>query len=464
MTARTLRSFPRAGPRLLLAPAAALLLASPALAADGLRTAAGALEALAAGQTAALTVYSRMTGAGAVGLVQLAPAVDVAPPGAGPEDLPASAPTTPPVACRTDSPTSCAVQATIGTAVVLAPSSVSNAAFVSWSGCSSITPAGPDVPSPRCNVAFSSARSVTANFKPATFTLTAKTYPALTPTFAPPYLGWLQAPTDPALDCQSGNPAYVACSGRAANGSTVVVTAVPGPLSRVTSWSGCTPVDATTCAAAMTVDRTVSATFGAADVVVTAAIQGSGAIAAPAGGDVVDGMSCPGDCSAAVVPGGSITLTATPGAGAQFAGWTGCASTTPVCTLSALLAPVAVAATFTSATCSSCHGVPPPAPHIPSLACGACHPGFTSTAVNAAVHMNGTLDVTCLACHGYPPPAPHAERQDCWTCHLGYENGPDPVLHRNGRVDPRHSDVFGEACPTPGATPACVTCHPCIAR
>ena len=35
--------------------------------------------------------------------------------------------------------------------------------------------------------------------------------------------------------------------------------------------------------------------------------------------------------------------------------------------------------------------------------CGNCHAGYTQTSVNAATHMNGTVDVgalTCSSCHG----------------------------------------------------------------
>jgi predicted CxxxxCH...CXXCH cytochrome family protein len=44
--------------------------------------------------------------------------------------------------------------------------------------------------------------------------------------------------------------------------------------------------------------------------------------------------------------------------------------------------------------CGTCHGVPPPAPHSTSTACGSCHTGYTSTSVNLALHIDGTLDVT----------------------------------------------------------------------
>jgi predicted CxxxxCH...CXXCH cytochrome family protein len=53
--------------------------------------------------------------------------------------------------------------------------------------------------------------------------------------------------------------------------------------------------------------------------------------------------------------------------------------------------------------CGACHGVPPPAPHAQSTNCGGCHDGYTSTAVNKALHLNGVLNVssaTCTACHG----------------------------------------------------------------
>jgi DnaJ-class molecular chaperone len=77
--------------------------------------------------------------------------------------------------------------------------------------------------------------------------------------------------------------------------------------------------------------------------------------------------------------------------------------------------------------------------------------------------MNGTVDVTCTSCHGHPPVEPHVVREDCGTCHgAAYATGVDPVLHQNGRVDPRHSDTYGDVCPGVDATPACVQCHPCV--
>lgn len=402
----------------LLAVTVGLLTSGPALATSLVHSASTSLAALASAQTANVTVYARMSGAGAVGRVGLAPAVDLDPPGPGPEDLPASAPTTPAISCRTDGATGCVGQATLGTTVVLQPADVSNATFVGWSGCSAI--AGTGFAS-RCSVSVTAARTVTANFKPATYALTAKTYPVPTATFTPPYGGRLQAPATPAIDCQSGSTTYTACTGRVANGAPIVVTAVPAAGSKVTTWTGCTTTSGATCTiAAMTSAKIVSATFGAANVVVSAQVTGSGTVSAPLGGAVVDAMSCPDDCSAAVTNGGSIQLTATPAPGSELAGWTGCASTTNVCTLANLTAPAAVTATFRSASCDSCHGIPPVAPHVARTDCGTCHPGYTSSAVAPASHMNGA-------------------------------------------VDPRHEDVLGDACTTdPEVVARCKTCHPCF--
>ncbi|HSB20657.1 MAG TPA: CxxxxCH/CxxCH domain-containing protein [Anaeromyxobacteraceae bacterium] len=65
--------------------------------------------------------------------------------------------------------------------------------------------------------------------------------------------------------------------------------------------------------------------------------------------------------------------------------------------------PVWTTVNGTQAACGTCHGIPPPAPHTTSTACGGCHTGYSSTAVNAAVHVDGKLDVAdlgCTSCHG----------------------------------------------------------------
>ena len=88
--------------------------------------------------------------------------------------------------------------------------------------------------------------------------------------------------------------------------------------------------------------------------------------------------TCATYCHGATLPGGALTTPL----------WTGGAS---------------------QATCGSCHGTPPPAPHAQSTECGGCHAGYTATSVNLATHVNGVVDVgggagggslTCTSCHG----------------------------------------------------------------
>ena len=54
-------------------------------------------------------------------------------------------------------------------------------------------------------------------------------------------------------------------------------------------------------------------------------------------------------------------------------------------------------------TCGTCHLTPPPAPHPHTQVCDNCHPGYTTTTVNLATHINGIVeseDLTCSSCHG----------------------------------------------------------------
>ncbi len=141
-------------------------------------------------------------------------------------------------------------------------------------------------------------------------------------------------------------------------------------------------------------------------------------------------------------------------------------------------------------TCSACHGIPPPSPHVARLDCGTCHAGYTSGTVNLASHVNGVVDATALACtvcHGQggrtpataaaaPPLDTHGnvltsvrgvgahERHlvdgllrramPCSECHLV----PTVMDHANGAVDM----VFGPLARTAGApaawNPTSLTC------
>src|SRR6185369_11251426 len=155
------------------------------------------------------------------------------------------------------------------------------------------------------------------------------------------------------------------------------------------------------------------------------------------------------------------------------------------------------------AACGTCHSIPPPAStgHVQSTACGSCHSGYTSTSVNVATHVNGTVDVNglaCTSCHGDPnraaaagadpkvqaaPPidthgdtATTARGVGAHQAHLTPSAGalaaplacadchvvPERIPHSNGVVDV----AFGPKARTGGATPtwngatcATVYCH-----
>jgi predicted CxxxxCH...CXXCH cytochrome family protein len=125
--------------------------------------------------------------------------------------------------------------------------------------------------------------------------------------------------------------------------------------------------------------------------------------------------------------------------------------------------------------CNACHGAPPPLPHPQGTNCTGCHPGYTSSSVVAATHVNGTVDVlaqACGTCHAMPPAltgvlVPHADHSTpahpssnrCDFCHPGYTsttvNGP---THVNGAVEvvPQTCTSCHGSPPPPyyGATPS----------
>lgn len=69
----------------------------------------------------------------------------------------------------------------------------------------------------------------------------------------------------------------------------------------------------------------------------------------------------------------------------------------------------------TQATCGSCHGAPPPAPHPADGNCAACHPTMEEGSLtfrDPARHIDGVVDVVgagatgdCTSCHGSPTSA-----------------------------------------------------------
>ncbi len=149
--------------------------------------------------------------------------------------------------------------------------------------------------------------------------------------------------------------------------------------------------------------------------------------------------------------------------------------------------------------CTSCHGAPPPAPHAASTSCEDCHAGYTATSVNAATHLDGTVDgggheagwsdpavhghavnagglasckgchgtgldggtsgVSCDSCHGGT-----AWRTSCTFCHGTSPSGPaSPPVDTQGRTAATNVSVGVHAShvgTTISAPLACTQCHP----
>ena len=98
----------------------------------------------------------------------------------------------------------------------------------------------------------------------------------------------------------------------------VTLTATPTAGNVFSGWGGACSGTATTCQVTMNQARSVTATFVTA-YTLTTSVTGTGSISSsPAG------ISCGADCSESYASGTSVTLTATPGVGQQFTGWTGC--------------------------------------------------------------------------------------------------------------------------------------------
>ena len=111
------------------------------------------------------------------------------------------------------------------------------------------------------------------------------------------------------------------CSQGFPDGTMVTLTASPGSGSTFTGWSGGGCAGTGTCTVTMSSDQSVTATFiavGPPSDRLTVALAGSGSGSVSGGG-----ISCPGTCSKSFPGGTIVTLTASPGSGSTFTGWSG---------------------------------------------------------------------------------------------------------------------------------------------
>lgn len=145
----------------------------------------------------------------------------------------------------------------------------------------------------------------------------------------------------------SSMPSGVLCGGDCsevfADNTNVTLTATPSPGSTFEGWSGACGGSGA-CALSMTEARQVTAQFqaGSYTLSVTRAGNATGSVTAASGG-----LSCGDVCSATYTGGSTVSLTATPGPNARFAGWGGACSGTGSCVVG-MVAARHVTATFTA--------------------------------------------------------------------------------------------------------------------
>ncbi|MEO8302741.1 MAG: IPTL-CTERM sorting domain-containing protein [Betaproteobacteria bacterium] len=208
-----------------------------------------------------------------------------------------------------------------GTVVTLTAAPDAGMAFAGWSGggCSGTG---------TCVVTVNSAVTVTATFN-AQFVLTAAKNGTGTGTVTSNVGG---------INCGA------TCTSTPINSGTLVtLTAAPAGGSIFAGWSGGGCSGTGTCVVTLTAATTVTATFNAAfTLTVAKAGNGTGTVTSDVGG-----INCGATCAASYTSGTVVTLTATPGAGQNFTGWSGggC-SGTGTCAVT-VTAATTVTATFT---------------------------------------------------------------------------------------------------------------------
>ncbi|HLH65337.1 MAG TPA: LamG-like jellyroll fold domain-containing protein [Solirubrobacteraceae bacterium] len=202
--------------------------------------------------------------------------------------------------------------------VTLTATALPGSIFAGWSGggCSGTGP---------CTLTLTSSQAVTAHFSGGE-TLTVSSAGTASGTV-----------TGTGISCPT------TCSATYAPGTQVTLAASPGPGATFAGWTGGGCSGAGTCTVTMSSNESVIATFNSLPQKVL------GVSLAGTGSGTVTGseISCPGPCSASYTEGTQVTLTATPGSGSTFAGWSGggCSGTSVSCTVT-LSASLSVTAIF----------------------------------------------------------------------------------------------------------------------
>ncbi len=210
----------------------------------------------------------------------------------------------------------------VGNNITLTAAAAVGSNFTGWSGACTGTGA--------CVVATpNAATSVTATFTLQQFTLT-------------------QTVAGNGSGTVTSTPSGINCGGDCSElynyGTVVTLTATPSAGSTFSGWSGAGCSGTGPCNVTMDMAKTVTATFTLQQFTLTQINAGNGS------GTVTSspsGINCGADCSEVYNYGTTVTLTAAPGAGSTFTGWSGggCSGTGP-CVVT-MTAATSVTATFT---------------------------------------------------------------------------------------------------------------------
>jgi hypothetical protein len=206
----------------------------------------------------------------------------------------------------------CTLSLSFGAQITLVPEPSAGSTFSGWDGdCSGTTPT--------CALTMTQPRSVFVNF-------------TLLPVILPHTLSVATGGTGsgsvtlspPGINC--GNN----CTQGYAFGSAVTLTPIPNPGSFFNRWGGDCSGSAPTCTVILTDDRNVGAVFMLPPTLtITETGTGHGSVRSNP-----PGIDCGATCKASFDPKTTVTLTATPDAGAVFERWGGaCSGSAPTCTV-----------------------------------------------------------------------------------------------------------------------------------
>ena len=123
------------------------------------------------------------------------------------------------------------------------------------------------------------------------------------------------------------------CFATVPGGTTITLTAQAPGNGVFNGWSGACAGQGATCTVTVNGALSTTATF---TTVYTLSVGrgGSGSVTGTPNGEFGTYINCGGSCSAKFQQGTSVTLTATPAAGANFTGWTGaCSGVAPTCSV-----------------------------------------------------------------------------------------------------------------------------------